>query len=156
MTAFGWDSTIKNDGGDFRLLPEGVWPFTVKSLEKGYSNGTKNIPPCPTAKVMLRVGAGADLSDVANTLFLDDSQEWKLCQFFLALGMRKHGEELNLSEFDHIVGKTGWVEIEHYSYTKDGEEKVQNSVARYLDPADAPADGKPIVSGGESAAADEW
>ena len=37
-----------------------------------------------------------------------------------------------------------------------GEEKTINSVKRYLDPADAPSDGKPIVSGGENAASDEW
>jgi hypothetical protein len=150
MTAFGWDSTIKNDGGDFKLLPEGVYPFTVRSLEKGYSNGTKNIPPCPMAKLTLRVGGGVAASDVTNTLYLDDSQEWKLCQFFLALGMRKHGEELNLSAFDRIIDKTGWLEIEHYSYVKDGEEKTQNSVKRYLDPADAPADGKPVLAEAET------
>ena len=156
MTAFGWDSTIKNDGGDFRLLPEGVWPFTVKSLEKGYSNGTKNIPPCPMAKLTLRVGSGAAVSDVTNTLYLDDSQEWKLCQFFLALGMRKHGEELNLSAFDRIKDKTGWLEIDHYSYTQDGEEKTINSVARYLDPADAPADGKPVLADTADAEDSSW
>jgi len=158
MTALGWDSTIKNDGGDFRLLPEGAYPFTVKSMEKAYNNGTGKIPACPMAKVMLRVGTGSEVSDVTNNFYLDDSQEWKLCQFFLALGMRKHGEELNLREFDNIVGKSGWVELEHYSYTQDGEEKTINSVARYLDPADAPADGKPIVKDGgeDTAAADEW
>lgn len=156
MTALGWDSEIKNDGGDFKLLPEGVYPFTVRSVEKAYNNGAKNIPACPMAKVTLRVGTGADSSDVTNNLYLDDSLEWKLCQFFLALGMRKHGEALNLREFDNAQGKTGWVELEHYTYTDKGEDKTINSVKRYLDPADAPSDGKPIVSGGENAASDEW
>lgn len=156
MTAYEWDSTIQNDGGDFRLLPEGVYPFTVRSLEKAYNNGTKSIPACPMAKLVFRVGVGADVSDVTANLYLDDSQEWKLCQFFLALGMRKHGEALKMN-WDAVVGKAGWLEVEHYNYTDNkGEEKTINSVARYLDPADAPADGKPVVSGGEETADDEW
>lgn len=156
MTAYEWNSKIKNDGGDFRLLDEGVYPFTVKSLERSYNNGTRNIPACPMAKLMLRVGSGAESSDVSMKLYLDDSQEWKLCQFFLAIGMRKHGEELEM-DWDNVVGKSGWVEIEHYHYTDDGEEKTINSAGRFLDPADAPSDGKPQVK--ESATeddGDEW
>lgn len=155
MTALGWDSEIKNDGGDYKLLPEGVYPFTVRSYEKAYNNGTSKIPACPMAKVTLRVGGGTEASDVTNSLFLDDSQEWKLCQFFLALGMRKHGEAMRI-DFDGAIGKSGWVEIEHYTYTDKGEEKTINSVARYLDPADAPADGKPVTTSGEKSASDEW
>ena len=154
MTALEWDSEIKNDGGDFKLLPEGVYPFTVRSLERAYNNGTKKIPPCPMANVTLRVGVGADSSDVTNKLYLDDSQEWKLCQFFLALGMRKHGEALKMN-WDAVVDKSGWVEIEHYTYTDNGEEKTINSVVRYLNPADAPADGKPVTKGADSAE-DAW
>ena len=157
MTALGWDSNIKNDGGDFKLLPKGIYPFTVKSLEKAYSNGTSKIPPCPMAKLMLRVGTGAAVSDVSNTLYLDDSQEWKLCQFFLALGMRKHGEELNLSAFERVQGQTGWLEIEHYTYTNnEGEEQTINSVARYLDPQDAPSDGIPVLTDVSEEEDSEW
>jgi hypothetical protein len=156
MTALEWNSKIKNDGGDFKTLPEGIYPFTVKTLERAYNNGTKNIPPCPMAKLVLRVGVGTESSDVTNSLYLDDSQEWKLCQFFLAIGDRKHGEELQM-DWDKVAGKSGWVELEHYTYEKDGEEKTINSVVRYIDPAEAPADGKPIVkSGVESTASDEW
>ena len=157
MTAYDWDSTIEKDGGDFKLLPEGIYPFTIKKVEKGYFNGSKNVPPCPRASLTLRVGVGANVSDVTDGLLLDDSLEWKLCQFFLAIGARKHGEALKMNWDDSfIVGKTGWVQIEHRTYEKDGEEKSANQVAKYLDPADAPADGKPIVEGGEEAASDEW
>lgn len=157
MTAYEWDSTIQNDGGDFKLLPEGAYPFTVKSLEKAYNNGTKSIPACPMAKIMLRVGSGAESSDVTTNLYLDDSQEWKLCQFFLAIGMRKHGEALKM-DWDNVIGKTGWVEIEHYSYTDKGEEKTINSAGRFLDPADAPSDGKPQLKATDNGDSDddEW
>ena len=135
MTAFDWDSTIENDGGDFRLLPEGIYPFTVKSLEKAYYNGGTNIPPCPQAKLMLRVGTGADSADVTDGLMLDDSLEWKLCQFFTAIGDRKHGEKLKMN-WDAVRGKGGWLELGHRTYEKDGEEKTANNVVRYIDPED--------------------
>lgn len=157
MTAFGWDSTIEHDGGDFKLLPKGIHPFTVKKIEKGFYNGGKTIPPCPKANLTLRVGVGTEVSDVTDGMLLDDSLEWKLCQFFLGIGARKHGEPLKMNwDESFIVGKTGWVEIEHREYEKDGETKMANQVARYLDPADFPKDGKPITSGGEESATDEW
>lgn len=158
MTAFNWDSTIEKDGGDFKLLPEGIYPFTIKKLEKGFFNGSSNVPPCPRAQLTLRVGTGMDVSDVTEGLLLDDSLEWKLCQFFTGIGARKHGEPLAMNwDDDFIVGKTGWVQIGHRSYTnKDGEEKVGNQVEKFLDPVDFPPDGKPVVQGGADGADDEW
>jgi len=157
MTAYNWDSTtIENDGGDFRTLPEGIYPFTVKKLEKAFFNGSNSIPPCPRANLTLRVGVGAEVSDVTDGLLLDDTLEWKLCQFFLAIGDRKHGERLNVN-WDAVEGKSGWVQIEHREYTdKEGNDKVANQVARYLDPADAPSDGKPVITGSASNDEDAW
>ena len=76
---------------------------------------------------------------------LDDSLEWKLCQFFLAIGDRKHGEALKMN-WDAVEGKGGWCEIGHRTWTgRDGEERESNQVERFIDPQDAPADGKPIL-----------
>lgn len=136
MTAFDWDSTIENDGGDFRLLEPGVHPFTVKALEKGYYNGGKSVPPCPQAKLTLRVGQGTEVSDATATLLLDDSLEWKLCQFFLSIGARKHGEQLKM-DWDSVVGKSGWCETAHREYRGgDGEMRTTNDIVRFIDPAD--------------------
>lgn len=132
-----WNSTISNDGGDFTVLEPGVYPFRVKTFERAYYNGGANIPPCPMAKLVLRVGSGAAVSDVFENLYLDDVQEWKLCQFFTAIGDRKHGETLQ-PDWDNIVGKTGWCRIKNREYTKDGETRTTNQVEAYLDPADAP------------------
>ena len=139
MSAFDWDSTIKNDGNDFKLLDEGIHPFRVKSLEKERYEGGKKFPPCPMATLILRVGDGDEQSDVKANLHLCSENEWKLCQFFTAIGDRKHGEELKM-DWDHVVGKTGWLETEHYEMPANGEYEARtvNSVARYLDPEDAP------------------
>jgi len=154
MASMDFDATIQNDGGDFRTLPEGIYPFTVKSFEKGRHNGTKKFAPGNLVKLTLRAGVAPDASDVTSTLYLDTEAEWKLCQFFLAIGMRKHGEALKM-DWDATVGKTGLVELEHYSYVDNGDEKTINSVVRYLDPEEAPADGKPVAKAKQSADAEE-
>ena len=143
MTAYDWDSTIEHDGADFKLLRPGIYPFTIKRMERGYYNGGASIPPCPRAEVTLRVGVGVESVDVVERIMLDDSLEWKLCQFFLAIGDRKHGEALKMN-WDAVEGKSGWVEIENVEGTKDPD-KLFNQVKRFLDPQDAPADGKPIL-----------
>ena len=135
MTAFNWDSTIENDGGDFVLLDPGVYPFTVKSLEKSFHNGGGKIPACPKALLTLRVGEGANVSDVTDSILLDDSLEWKICQFFKAIGARGHGEKYKMN-WDSVVGCTGHLEISHREYEKDGETRKANQVKKYLDPAD--------------------
>ena len=157
MTAYDWNDTIQNDGSDFRLLPLGIYPFTVKKMERGYYNGGANIPPCPRAELTLHVGIGADATDVPENLLLDDSLEWKLCQFFLAIGDRKHGEALQM-DWDAVEGKSGWLEIEHRTWTgRDGEDRESNQVARFIDPQDAPADGKPILKdAADDGDGDEW
>jgi len=135
MTAFNWDSEIENDGGDFVLLEPGVHPFTVKALEKTFYNGGGKVPPCPKALLTLRVGEGASVSDVNDGILLDDSLEWKICQFFRAIGDRSHGQKYKM-DWDHVEGKTGYLEIEHREYEKDGEKRKANSVKKYIDPAD--------------------
>ena len=136
MTAFNWDSEIENDGGDFVLLEPGVYPFTVKSLEKSFHNGGGKIPPCPKAVLTLRVGEGANVSDVNDGILLDDSLEWKICQFFKAIGARGHGEKYRM-DWDSVEGRSGYLEISHRDYTtQDGEKRTANQVKKYIDPAD--------------------
>lgn len=154
MASFNWDSTIENDGSDFKLLDPGVYPFTVKALEKSYYNGGSKIPPCPKALLTLRVNGETDVTD---GLLLDDSLEWKLCQFFTAIGARRHGEKLKM-DWDGVVGRAGYVEIGHRKWTgNDGQERDANQVERYVDPADvfttptpAPTPAQPAATAGAS------
>ena len=149
MAQLDWNSEISNDGGDFKVLEPGTYPFTIKAIEKTYFNGSAKIPACPKAVVTLRVGQGAEASDVTDGLLLDDSLEWKLCQFFTAIGSRTHGQKLRMNWDDsYLIGKTGYVEIETRTYTKnDGTEGRANQVKAYIDPADMPT-AKPAASAG--------
>lgn len=142
--AFDWNDTIENDSS-FILLPEGAYPFTVKSFERGEHPGSEYIPPCKKAVLTLEVDGGPlGVTEVRENLFLHSRQEWKLCQFFTAIGQRKHGEQLRMN-WNAVPGSKGLADIIVDEYTNKKNQKVKtNKVGRYLDPADGVAPDVPV------------
>ena len=45
---YGWEDEIVNEGGDFVLLPEGDYDFTVAKYERARYDGSAKMPPCNT------------------------------------------------------------------------------------------------------------
>ncbi len=132
--AFGWNDTIKNDGNDFKLLEDGTYPFEITKLEKEYFNGNKNVPPCPRAKLTLKVGTGANSTIVTDSILLYDGAEWRIAQFFRSIGAKKHGQEFEMNwDDDYIVGKVGTLELGTREYEYNGETRKTNTVKRYND-----------------------
>mgnify|MGYP000863540518 CR=1 FL=1 len=43
---YGWEDEIVNEGGDFVLLPEGDYDFTVAKYERARHEGSAKVPPC--------------------------------------------------------------------------------------------------------------
>ena len=150
--AFDWNDTIENDSS-FTLLPEGNYPFTVKAFERGEFAGSDKMPPCKKAVLTLEVDGGAlGTTEITENLFLHSRAEWKLCQFFTAIGHRKRGEQLHM-DWNRVTGARGWVSLIVNKYkTKDGENRENNRVDKFLDPADvkpsAPAAPTPPAAGG--------
>ena len=137
---FTWDDTIENEGSEFTLLPEGVYRFTVEKFERGRSSGKGKIPACNMALLTLRVSdvAGKSCAAIEDSLLLHTKMEWKLCQFFLAIGQKKHDEPLRMN-WQTVPGSTGWCKVEVETWTgNDGKERQSNRITRYIDPADAP------------------
>jgi hypothetical protein len=59
--------------------------------------------------------------------------EWKLCEFFTALGIRRHGERLKM-RWD-IEGMSGRATVTVDEYTgRDGDKRQSNKIKKYLDP----------------------
>lgn len=52
---YGWEDEIVNEGGDFVLLPEGDYDFTVTKVERARHNGSEKVPPCNMAKVTFTI-----------------------------------------------------------------------------------------------------
>lgn len=134
--AFDWNDTIENDSS-FTLLPEGNYPFTVKAFERGEYAGGDKMPACKKAVLTLEVDGGAlGVTEITENLYLHSRAEWKLCQFFTAIGLRKRGEQLRM-DWNRVPGARGWVALIVNRYKgRDGEDRQNNRVDKFLDPAD--------------------
>ena len=128
---FGWEDEIVNEGSEFVLLPEGDYDFTVTKIERTRHNGSDKMPPCNMAKVTLTVWGADDKTEIVENLFLCSRMEWKLSQFFLAIGLKKHGEPLRMN-WTAAQGKTGkcHVYIDNYK-NKNGEDRQSNKIKKY-------------------------
>ena len=150
--AFDWNDIIENDAPDFVLLPEGVYPFTVKSFERGeYTPGAgAKLPACKKAVLTIEIDGG-DLGTVTVThnLFLHSRTEGLLCAFFTSIGQRKHGEQLHMN-WQAVPGSRGLCEVTIRDGNKrsDGTVPKFNNIKRFLEPTDQAAPAAPKWSAG--------
>ena len=129
----GWDDEISSDGGSFLLLEGGDYNFTVTAFERGRFPGSEKIPPCGKAIMTLCVDTPEGTATVKYDLILWSSLEWKLSEFFRAIGQKKSGEKL-VPRWNAVVGAKGRARFKPRSYTKkDGTVGEANDVARFYD-----------------------
>lgn len=127
-----WDEEI-NQESEFTLLEDGDYDFEVIKFERGRSKGSTKIPPSNMAILTLRVGNGIEKTTVTDYLVLHSSLEWKLSQFFIAIGDKKHGEPLRMN-WNNVVGKKGRCKIKVENYAaNNGEERQSNKIDKYYD-----------------------
>ena len=145
--AFDWNDTIENDSS-FTLLPEGTYPFTVVKFERGEHSGSDRMPPCKKAVLTIEIDGGAlGATTITENLFLHSRAEWKLCQFFTAIGQRKKGEQLRMN-WQQVPGAKGWCKLIQNTYKRDGQERTNNRVDQYIDPADMATTAPAAPAGG--------
>lgn len=131
--ALEWDSEISKES-EFELLPEGTYNFTVESIERGRFEGSEKMGPCPVANLTLRVSNPVDgrTGNVFDHLYLHSKAEWKLSQFFEAIGQKKKGEPLRMN-WNEVPGSSGKLKLGICKYTsKSGESRENNQVTQYL------------------------
>ena len=76
---------------------------------------------------------------MTHNLFLNRKCEWKLCQFFIAIGARKHGEAFRM-DWNKVRGAKGRCKVGVRTWTgSDGNEHESNEITSFLEPAEAPA-----------------
>ncbi len=129
----GWDDEITRES-EFVLLPEGNYDFTVESLERGRFAGSEKMSPCNMATLTLVVKnpeTGEDVK-IKDTLYLNSKAEWRISQFFLGIGQKKHGEPLR-PNWNAVPGSKGRLELTVNTYQKDGESRKNNRVSKYLE-----------------------
>lgn len=131
--ALDWNSEISKES-EFELLPEGEYDFEVESFERGRFDGSEKMSACPQANLTLIVkdpDTGKS-GKVYDTLFLHSKAEWRLSQFFSAIGQKKKGEPLRMN-WNLVPGAKGRLKLIVNKYTsKNGDQRENNRVSSYL------------------------
>ena len=140
----GWDDEITSDSGGFLLLEEGDYDFTVTAFERGRFPGSAKIPPCGKAILTLSVDTPEGQASVKYDLILYSTLEWKLSEFFRAIGQKKVGHPLR-PRWNEVVGARGRARFKTRTYTKkDGAEGKANDVVRFYDFDEEAAPAAPV------------
>ena len=120
---FDWDDEIEDDGEEraFVTLEPGKYDFEVTDFERAYHEHKEGgkAPSCPMAVVTVRIRTDEGDCYIKENFLLYKKMEWKICQFFRSLGMKKHGEKVK-QRWTDIVGKTGRAEITKDSGKNEG------------------------------------
>jgi len=141
-----WDSEIENDAPDYPILPEGDYNFEVISFERGRHGGSEKLPPCAKATLSIKVSGPEGETYVRHNLFLHSSVEWRLCEFFTAIGQRKHGEKVHMN-WNAVPGSKGRCKLKIRKYTnKNGDESTINEIKKFYEAA-SPAPAAPAYTG---------
>lgn len=141
----GWDDEITEEGGEFILLPEGDYNFTVTAFERGRHNGSEKLPPCNKAILSLRIETPEGAATIRHNLFLHSRTEGMISQFLLSIGQKKHGEPIR-PRWNEMVGATGRAKVYIDKWEgNDGKEHESNKIKRFYEKDDstesaAPAD----------------
>ena len=87
-----WNDVIEKDGGDYVLLPEGDYDFTVESFDRGRHNGSDKLPPCNKAMLKLRVESPPGTAYINHNLFLHTLTVGMLASFYASIGQKRAGQ----------------------------------------------------------------
>lgn len=135
VKVFDWDDEIEYDGEDrsFVTLEEGDYDFTVSKFERSTYTpkaGAKT-PSCNQADITLKIETEDGDCYITDKFPLAATMEWKISAFFRSIGLKKHGEKLQMKWKD-AIGCTGRAHITKTTGTKDNV--FFNNVGRYIDP----------------------
>ena len=128
----GCGDQIVADGGEFLLLDEGDYDFTVTAFERGRFPGSAKIPACNKAVLTLTVQTPKGEANAKYDLILWSSLEWKISEFFRSIGQKKSGEAF-VPRWNEVVGSKGRAHFKPRKYLKNGEERQVNDISKFYD-----------------------
>lgn len=130
MQEMDYEGQIADESSAFTLLPDGDYDFTIKKVTRNRYEGSDKMPACNSVSVELTVWGAEDQTTITERFFLLKKFEWKLSQFFLSIGLKKHGEPLNMRW--NIEGMKGKCKVYIDTYRKsNGEDGKSNKVKKF-------------------------
>lgn len=132
--ALDWGTPIENEGTSFVVIPENTeCTYKVLSMEKVYSERSQ----CPQAILELEVTAidGSGVARFRDYLTLNRKSEWKLCEFFISNGQRKHGERIT-PNWNKVPGCTGRCTVGVKPWANNPD-RFSNEIKKYLEPVES-------------------
>jgi hypothetical protein len=136
--AFDWNAEISDEGGEFTVLEPGDYNFTVEGFTRKRFNGSDKMCACNQVVLKLRIDCPEGVT-VEDNLFLNRKTEWKVSQFFLAIGQKQPGVPLR-PNWDALPGSRGRCKLYIDKWKgNDGREFESNKVEKYYAPGAAPA-----------------
>lgn len=128
-----WDDVLENDGSEFPVLPEGDYAFEVTGFERGSFPGSEKMCACNKATLTLKVESEHGTANIFDDLILHKRMEWKLSQFFRAIGQKKKGECVTMN-WNAVIGARGRARFVVNKYTdRNGQDRENNKVGKYLE-----------------------
>lgn len=132
---FDWDDEIQDDGEQkvFVTLEEGDYDFEVTKFERGHYTPKANAktPACNQANMTLKVHTDNGDCFITENFPLASTMEWKISAFFRSIGLKKHGEKLQMKWTD-AIGLKGRAHITKTAGKK--ENTFFNNVGYFIDP----------------------
>lgn len=141
-----WDAQVENDGNAFVVLEENtVCDCTVIGFEP---KQTKSGAPMAVLRIDCVAPEGRTIVE-EHLVVNQPNCEWKLCEFFKALGWRKHGELLNINRatWDSVVGAKCRATVSKEPWLSNPN-RFSNKIKKYLEPEQTtPASGEEVSFG---------
>ncbi len=134
-----WNDEITKDSSEYSLLQPGKYPFTVKSWIRGQYNGGAKLPACKMCELEIIVmdPSTGEETLIKHRLYLHTKTEGLLSQFFVSIGLKKHGETLKM-QWNKVTGATGFCKVYIDEYIgNDGEKRKSNKIKSFCDPEKA-------------------
>ncbi len=130
----GWEDEISQES-NFVLLPPGDYNFEVVKFERGERfEGSEKHPPCNRAIVHIKcVSSGGDETVIQQSFLMHQKSEWRISEFFISIGLKKHGEPLRM-QWTQSVGCKGRCKLG----TRQYDSKDYNEIKKFYDPEEQP------------------
>lgn len=124
-----FDGEIEQDAQEFLTLLPGDYKFTVTDIEKTRSKGEGKLPPTNMVIVTCYISTPQGSTSIKEYLVLHSKMEWKLSQFFGAIGQKKKGEKLKMN-WNTVIGSTGYCQV----INEENNGQTYNSIKRFILP----------------------